>query len=472
MQRLTNRCNAKPVDALHRLELMPIIVATLISTCLADVIRGPYLSFVHNPMNSMVISWGTDTLSMGSVAFGTDTLNITVIDETIPDTMHYVELSGLLESTRYFYKVFCDSDTITGNFWTAPLFSEVYHIVAYGDSRTNPDRHGRVVARYMQYPHRLILNSGDLAYDGEIWEFDDYLFTPAAEAMLYSPYITCVGGHDADPWNTPPYYTFENYCSLMQFPGNELYFSYDYGPIHMTILNSEVAWQYGPETIQTQWLMADLTSTNQPYRIVMFHMPPYTSGSGNPSNMGIREHWCPIFRQHHVQMVINGHQHFYQRCEPGDGIVYVISGGGGAGLYEPTFDSSYVVAACQAYHFIWLQINPDSITVTAIDTANTILDHFAVFPWSPIVPEQVQNFTIQYDTTGMYLHWDPVLQDIQGNPLMVDEYRIYRHPGSPNFVPDFSTFIASTTDTFWVDTTASLSTDNAFYKLTAAMASD
>jgi hypothetical protein len=457
-------------------QLLPelVVMATMLFafSSRAEIIRGPYLSFVNDPDHSMVVSWGTDVPAIGAVAYGIDTTYSNVVMEEEPDTVHHVELAGLVGSTHYFYRVSCDSDTAVGDFWTAPGDSQDFVMVAYGDSRSNPVIHGMVVSLYMQYLPRLIVNSGDLAYHGEIWEFDAYLFAPAADAMAHSPFISCVGGHDADPWCTPPYFTFDHYRLLMAYPGNELYFSFDYGPIHFTVLNSEVAWQYGPETPQTQWLMADMAAMEQPYRIVMFHMPPYTSGSGNPNNMLIRQHWCPIFRQHHVQMVINGHQHFYQRCEPGDGIVYVITGGGGAGLYYPDYDSSYVVSAHRAHHFLWLQVQPDSITVTAIDTSDSVLDQFVIFPWSPVVPASIHDLVIQRDTTAAHLMWSAIQQDTLGNPIMVEEYRIYRDPVTPDFLPDSTNLVGITEDTCWTDTTVSLGTVHAFYRATAFTGDD
>jgi hypothetical protein len=437
--------------------------------CTGAIIRGPYLSFVNDPHNSIVVNWGTETPAAGVVEYGMDTQYSNAVTEASPDTLHSIEITELLANTHYYYRVTCDADSAIGDFWTAPTPSETFGIIAYGDSRSNPMAHRRVVDRYMQYPHRLILNAGDLAYHGELWEFDEYLFQPAAIALATSPFISCVGSHDADPWNTPPNFTFENYCNLMTLPGNELYFSFDYGPIHMVILDSEVAWHYEPSTPQTQWLTSDLASTHQPYRIVIFHMPPYTSGTGNPSVTLIRQHWCPIFREHHVQLVLNGHQHFYQRCEPGDGIKYIITGGGGAGLYAPTFDSSYVVAAAQAYHFVWLDVNPDSIHVTAIDTTNTILDQFSIFPWSSIIPEAVRHMTIQRDAAGVHLTWNAVRHDIAGAPITVNEYHIYIDTVTPDFMPVPQYLEATTQDTTWTDSIVSPDVIHAFYQITAVL---
>ncbi len=438
----------------------------------AEISRNPYLSFINDPDHSMVISWGTDTVAVGLVEYGTDTLYQFQTATADSDTIHHVELIDLQGNTRYYYRVISDMDTAVGDFLTAPSATDSFSFIAYGDSRTAYWIHQMVVSQFMEFTPRLVLNAGDLVEQGEYWEWDVQYFGPAADALSKVPFIDCVGGHDADTSSIAPYFTFNLFQELMAFPGNELYFSFDYGPIHVTVLNSEVAWQYGPETEQTQWLVQDLAHTDQRFRIVMFHMPPYTSGSGNPNNMLIRQHWCPIFQDNHVQMVINGHQHYYQRCEPGDGVVYVITGGGGAGMYYPNYDSSYVVSAFRAHHFLHLEVSPDSIYVTAIDTSETEIDHFSIYPWFPTVPELPENVTIRYDTTGARLLWNAVRHDTTGNSLAVDEYRIYRNDNTPYFLPDSMYLAGVTPDTAWVDTTVTLSMDRMFYRVTAVVDDD
>ena len=453
------------------LRLVPGLITTFVlgitSSCQAVITRGPYLSFAGDPAHSMVVSWGTQSLQTGSVWYGTSIPYSFVVNETTADTIHHVQLTGLSINTHYFYKVISGSDSATGNFWTAPNPDDPIEIIGYGDSQWYPAVHSRIVQQFMQYSPRLILKAGDSVQKGIYGEWDYLFFKPAQNAIRRVPLISCAGNHDADSGCISPYFTYNLYQRLLEFPGNELYFGFDYGPVHFTILNSQTAWQYGPETPQTQWLTTDLAATQQPYRIVMFHQPPYTCGSGNPNNMLIRQYWCPILRTNHVQMVINGHQHFYQRCEPGDGIVYVITGGAGSGFYTPTFDSSYVRAAYPAYHFLRLQIRPDSIAVTAIDTSNTVLDWFTIFPWRPSVPEQIQNLNIQRDSGSIRLRWGAIRQDTSGFPLTVTQYRIYRNTLTPFFLPDSTSYMNATADTTFRDTSISPQTTHAFYQVTA-----
>ena len=84
------------------------------------------------------------------------------------------------------------------------------------------------------------------------------------------------------------------------------------------------------------WLSADLAATTQPWRIVFFHRPSYSSGF-HGSDPQLQQAFGPIFEQRGVQLVINGHEHNYERLVPWretgpQAVTYVVTGGGGAAL--------------------------------------------------------------------------------------------------------------------------------------------
>jgi hypothetical protein len=59
---------------------------------------------------------------------------------------------------------------------------------------------------------------------------------------------------------------------------SDFYWSFDYGPVHVTLLDQYVS--YAPGSPQYNWLVNDLSTTNQPWKIITFHQPGW-SGSGN-----------------------------------------------------------------------------------------------------------------------------------------------------------------------------------------------
>lgn len=76
----------------------------------------------------------------------------------------------------------------------------------------------------------------------------------------------------------------------------------------------------------------------------------------------------------------------YQRSVPIDGVVYVTTGGGGAGLYTratPCPEAAAVLDATSvpdASHFVLVDLAADGATVSAIDRAGTVRDSFRIVP--------------------------------------------------------------------------------------------
>ena len=95
----------------------------------------------------------------------------------------------------------------------------------------------------------------------------------------------------------------------------ERYYSFNYGPIHFVALDSELAFlDLTRRQAQVNWLMNDLAETSRNRRIVFFHRPPYSSGF-HGSDAQLQQAFGPIFEQR-VQLVINGHEHNYERLVP------------------------------------------------------------------------------------------------------------------------------------------------------------
>ena len=106
----------------------------------------------------------------------------------------------------------------------------------------------------------------------------------------------------------------------------ELYYSFDWGNVHFVGLDTELT---GPE--QAAWLDADLAATDKPWKIVFGHKPPYSSGE-HGSDGAFRNHFVPLIEKHGVQLVLNGHEHDYERTRPIENVTYVVTGGGGRHL--------------------------------------------------------------------------------------------------------------------------------------------
>ena len=96
---------------------------------------------------------------------------------------------------------------------------------------------------------------------------------------------------------------------------------------------------------QLDWLVAELTKDKNAWRIAFFHHPPYSSGGRHGSDEEVRTVLHPLFVKNGVDVVFTGHDHFYERVKPQDGITYFVSGGAGKVRKGDLKDSSGITAA-------------------------------------------------------------------------------------------------------------------------------
>jgi calcineurin-like phosphoesterase family protein len=80
---------------------------------------------------------------------------------------------------------------------------------------------------------------------------------------------------------------------------------------------------------QIDWLNSELAKDTSEWKIAFFHHPPYSSGGKHGSDTQLRKVVEPIFVEYGVNVVLTGHEHFYERLKPQKGIYYFISGAGG-----------------------------------------------------------------------------------------------------------------------------------------------
>ncbi|MCC6166183.1 MAG: DNRLRE domain-containing protein [Caldilineaceae bacterium] len=120
---------------------------------------------------------------------------------------------------------------------------------------------------------------------------------------------------------------------------NAGYYSYDVGSWHIIVLNSNCSQIGGcdPASPQGQWLQADLAARPTTCSLAIFHEPVFSSKGGD---LDLRDFWIPLYNAG-VDIVLNGHYHFYERfaaqnpdgvAEPGRGIREFVVGTGGRSL--------------------------------------------------------------------------------------------------------------------------------------------
>lgn len=145
------------------------------------------------------------------------------------------------------------------------------------------------------------------------------------------------GNHDYLSPGAGPYY---DYFGANAGPYGLGYYSFTVGSWHAITLNSNIA--VDRASAQAQWLRADLAASNALCTIAYWHHPLFTSGP-NGDQVRMRDIWRVLYDAG-VDVVMNGHDHLYERFAPQDpdgesdatrGIRQFTVGTGGVFLYQP-----------------------------------------------------------------------------------------------------------------------------------------
>ncbi len=205
-------------------------------------------------------------------------------------------------------------------------------------------------------------------HDTDARKLPDY---PDAFGAFYF-FSVPLNGPGLGPWNLPlgksarAAATFRRAVGT-QYPAMSFY-SFDYGPAHFLVLDSNSYTTKHFDSV-VPWIERDLRDSSQQWKIVCFHAPAFHTSKEHFTEQKMRL-IEPTFAKGGVDMVFAGHVHNYQRSKPlrftpdppkrdrrgrvngeftnddsfdgakdttPQGIIHVVSGGGGAKLYSPDF---------------------------------------------------------------------------------------------------------------------------------------
>ncbi|PAZ12368.1 phosphoesterase [Streptomyces sp. SA15] len=361
---------------------------------------GRHLAFGADPKTQMRISWQVplavrgpyvrvglrpDDLSRKIEAEVRDlhTPGVTGVRPALDQYYLHAALDGLRPGTTYYYGVGHDGfdpasperRSTIGSFRTAPAAPERFVFTAFGDQGVSraAAANDHVLLRRDPAFH---LHAGDICYanvKGRGEKSDGYdpafwdLFLKQNEPVTRSvPWMVTTGNHDMEAWYSPEGYGGQR--ARWSLPDNGFdprtapgVYAFTYGNVGFVALDAndvsyEIPANFGyTEGKQTAWLDRKLgelrADASVDFVVVFFHHCAYST-STHASDGGVRAQWLPLFARHQVDLVINGHNHVYERTDAikngevgrpvpigastdptRDGIVYVTAGGGGKDLY-------------------------------------------------------------------------------------------------------------------------------------------
>ena len=306
-----------------------------------------------------------------------------------------------------------------------------FSFIAYGDTRGRLDGqapqydHGMIVASMLRTiaaraagpdPVRFVVSSGDAVVDGrsaQQWNvsYIDVVNRLTTEGNV--SYLPTAGNHDVAHTNdlTSPErrrglaHFFSAFGAFLPPDGSPRRLSgyptygVGYGNTFILAMDSNVA----DDSTQFNWVQSQLAGLDRTrYRniMVVLHHPAFSSGPHGGAIVereaaAMRARYMPLFRRHHVRMVIAGHEHLFEhwveRYQDTGGQAYrldqIVSGGGGAPLYgyrgEPDLREYVKSAAAEKvamehlvrpspnawenpYHYLVVHVDGDQLRVEVI----------------------------------------------------------------------------------------------------------
>lgn len=157
-----------------------------------------------------------------------------------------------------------------------------------------------------------VMAVGDLAYpDGSKENFQCYDKTWGRAKSRTRP---SPGNHEFHAAGATPYFDYFGAAAGDPKTG---YYSYDLGSWHIIVLNSECKDVGGCDagSPQERWLRADLAGHPVTCTLAYWHKPLFSSGSAHGNDLAIKPLWDALYGAN-ADVVINGHDHDYERFAP------------------------------------------------------------------------------------------------------------------------------------------------------------
>jgi hypothetical protein len=250
-----------------------------------------------------------------------------------------------------------------------------FSIAALGDMGCSPTT-SKIISDIKSKAPDLVLALGDLSYQNSA----DCWFK--ITSPIVSKIKIVLGEHDHRSSSLLAQY--KNYFNLSQE-----YYSFNYQNVHFIALATEIPF----DTISPQYnfVKNDLESVSKDSKIkwivVFSYRPQYSSPTQHPGNADLRDIYHLLFKKYHVDIVLQAHNHNYQRSYPINynqagpskptitnndrkhyeesiGQVYIIIGTGGAKLYKFSGKVPYVAAQYEGFGFLDLTLTNNGRNLT------------------------------------------------------------------------------------------------------------
>ncbi len=380
----------------------------------AKVTKGPVLLGVSKDGASLM--WETDVVGPGEVLYGQgDSLSEKVTTrplrveygiakkdaavKTRTAFIHKVRLENLEPGRAYSYRVAGPAriQSRIYKFHTVPADTDEVTFLVYGDSRSRPGTHRKIVELMMSKKVDFVVHTGDLVSSGDRYEqFGPQFFEPVKGLVETVPIYIAKGNHEGNSGN------FEK---LLIGEGDKNSFGLDYGPLHYFCADNVSKGLKTEE--QLKLIAADARGSKARWKFVSYHRPSINFG-GHWSKWGYPDALRTL-AEAGVDFVLTGHSHQYERFRPiapapgteGSYVTYITCGGGGAPLYDVK-PCLYHASAKKVHHFCLFHIKGNKLTMDTINIDGKIIDHLEItksdgrlneqYLWTSVPMEEIRRY--------------------------------------------------------------------------------
>jgi acid phosphatase type 7 len=235
--------------------------------------------------------------------------------------------------------------------------------VVYGDSRSQPEIHKQIIQQIVKYKPKAVFHTGDMVSLGLRQSEYDELFANLKPITDISKFYPVIGNHER---NSKLY--------LSNFPGlkDSTYYTTVEDSIVWIILDTTI--KIGPGSTQYKWLQATLEENKTKPMIILQHHPVFSSGE-HGDELGLSFFMPALLANYPVLAVFCGHDHMYERSEY-KGQYYIVTGGGGAPLYNASSRNDKSKKIYLGYNFCVLDYKNGVLNVKVYIIDGKLLEEF------------------------------------------------------------------------------------------------
>jgi hypothetical protein len=243
-----------------------------------------------------------------------------------------------------------------------------FQFAVIGDSRDGEKVYSRLIQKILDRRPSFMIHLGDMIPKPAEKEWQAFF---EISKPISVPFFPVVGNHDVGTTLRGR----EIYQKQFHLPKEETYYAFCAGGVLFTILDSEK----GKSKIiddQWSWLKSTLSSSDERLKLGFIHrplFPPIDSlklGRAMDRYPLERDKLHRLMVRTKVKAVFEADDHRYDRVEK-DGILYIITGGGGAPLYSLKEDGGF-------FHYIWITVQRERLEGEVVDVEGQIQDKFVI----------------------------------------------------------------------------------------------